>query len=149
MMRHEYSWCIMRLECSWCIRSIHDAAWVRMMHHEDSWFSMSTQMHHEYSWCIMSTYDAFNLGGTVDHQGSVWRQLRPPRKILEVFCLQVTFGDIQNHGNCLLSVSRYSIRRNSVESIPNRSLVTFQSSVLLMGKSRPRKTASLLTGAVY
>ena len=34
------------------------------------------------------------LGGTVDHQGSVWRQLGPPRTILEVFCLSATFPEI-------------------------------------------------------
>ena len=71
MMPHEYSW-----EYSWCIRSTHDASWVLMMHHE-------------HSWCIMNTYDEFIVGGTVDHQGSVWRQLGPPRTIVEIFCLQV------------------------------------------------------------
>ena len=37
--------------------------------------------------------------GTVDHQGSVWGQLGPPRIILEVFCLSVTFPEIPKSRN--------------------------------------------------
>jgi hypothetical protein len=41
----------------------------------------------------------FMLGGTVDHQGSVWGQLGPPMIILEIFCLSVTFPEIPNSRN--------------------------------------------------
>jgi len=41
----------------------------------------------------------FILGGTVDHQGSVWGQLGQPRIILEVFCLSVAFPEISKSRN--------------------------------------------------
>ena len=78
--------------------------------------------------CIFS----FILGGTVDHQGSVWGQLGPPRIILEAFCLSVAFPEIgksENHENRVLNVSRESVRRNSRESMRNRCPVIFQPSV--------------------
>ena len=42
----------------------------------------------------VSTFHFFVFGGTVDHQGSVWGQPGPPRIILEVSCLSVTFPEI-------------------------------------------------------
>jgi len=41
----------------------------------------------------------FILGGTVYNQWSVWGQLVPPRIILEVFCLSVTFPEITKSRN--------------------------------------------------
>ena len=35
-----------------------------------------------------------SIFATLDHQGSVWGQLVPPRILLEIFCLSVTFPEI-------------------------------------------------------
>jgi len=68
------------------------------------------------------------VGGTAHRQGSVCRQLGHPMTTWRC---------------SIFSVSRDTFLRNSVESMRNRGLVTFQPSVLLIERSRPRETRSL------
>ena len=90
------------------------------------------------------------MGGTVDHQGSVWRQLGPPKDNIGGILSSSDFPRIPKFmKQQLLSVSRDSFRPNSRESMRNRGPVTFQPSVLLIGRSRAWKKRSLLTGGVY
>jgi len=143
ILHHEHSWCIMSTcdaswvlilhhEYSWCIMSTHNASWALIMHHEYSWCIMRT---HDaswvlmISWCIMSSHAAFILGGTVDHQGSVWRQLGPTRTILEVVHLQVTIQEIHKSWKLSFECFPWQLSTKSVESIRNRGPVTFQPSV--------------------
>ena len=56
-------------------------------------FSRFSGFHFLNFWTSMVFH--FILGGTVDHQGSVWGQLGPPSTFLEVFCLSVTFPEVK------------------------------------------------------
>ena len=97
-------------------------------------------MHHEYLGCI---YFGRNRG--------------PPRISLEAagaskdnFRGILSSSDFPRNPQILktrlVSSSRDSFRQNSVESMRNRGPVAFQPSVLLIERSRLRKTLSLLTG---
>ena len=114
-MHHEYSWCsmstrdaswklVMDHECSWCIRFV--TKWHAMEVERISTRPIS--MNFRYASLRISRFSGFhilffwmrimlycNLGASRDHQGSVWRQLGSPGSILEVFCVQMTFQEIQ------------------------------------------------------
>ena len=120
-MHHEYSWCTM---------STHDASWVFMMHHE-------------YLGCI---YFGRNRGPPMISLEAAGASKDNFRGIL-------SSSDFPRNPQILktrlVSSSRDSFRQNSVESMRNRGPVTSQPSVLLIGRSRPRKRRSLLTGGAY
>ena len=141
MMHHEYSWCLSLLHHV----NTHDASWVLMMHlichqmeRHGSWEDFNQTNLDDVSVRVFANFEIFGSplfvlgfllffmlfwndpGAPMDHSVTTADQFGCNRGLQWPFCVEVTFQEIQNPGNRLLSVSCDGFRLNSGQSMQNR-----------------------------